>query len=183
MGYFDELYTYQRNRKFSDIYPDFTAWTNAIEASPIPLSTAISATNLELLYWLLMSRYKNSTIASNDETRFELDLFTTIYSTAPAFFKKLEIQTEIRDLNIDELVTASKVISNHAYNPDTEPLTSSTEALPRINEQNYTTSQRDIASGYALLLALLEDDLIEPYLNRFRLLFITFVDSEVPIWF
>lgn len=68
------LYGNYRNRKFSEIYPDFATFKANYKIA-IPdgfMSYSLTDTELTAIYALLLSRYANSTISSSDEGRFKL---------------------------------------------------------------------------------------------------------------
>lgn len=98
-----------------------------------------------------------------------------------------------------------KRLQNAADNPNTEPSADVNEPLPYINRQDYAmddrtaegsskrnetgnntlTSKRDRGKvdSYLALWDLLADDVTEKFLNRFKPLFIKFVQPELPLWY
>lgn len=139
--------------------------------------------NTELVYYLLYANYGNSVIASSDENRFKYQLFSIMFQYGPTWAKELEIQKEIRALDIESLREGSRNIVNQAANPSTIPSTTDTEELNFVNQQNVSKNKRSIADGYALLLSLLKDDVTESFLNKFKKLFKTIVEPERPLWY
>ena len=101
----------------------------------------------------------------------------------PTWEKRLEIQKELRNLNIEELQKSATAIYNHSYNPSTEPSTQTLEELRTINDQNVTKHKRSKTDAYALLLSLLETDVTEEFLSKFKKLFIQVVSPELPLWY
>lgn len=138
---------------------------------------------LDLLYYLLVARYANSVIASDDENRFKYQMFSIMFQYGPTWAKELEIQKSIRTLTEDELREGTRSTVNNAANPSTQPSTIDTEELPYVNQQNVSKVKRSKIDGYALALSLLKDDVSEEFLRRFQKLFLTVVQPERPLWY
>jgi hypothetical protein len=81
------------------------------------------------------------------------------------------------------LLAGSKAIYNTALNPSVSPSTSSLEELTYINSQNTTNYKRSKLEAYAQLLDLLEVDVTEEFLNKFKKCFKVFVAPEEPTLF
>ena len=175
------LYGNYRQVKFTDVYPDVATFLSDYTSNGI--KTTISRESATTLYYLLYSRYGNSVIASSDTNRFKYDLFGTIFSYGPTWEKKLDIQEKLRNLTDDELFTGATQIYNHAYNPGTAPSTNTLDELPAINEQNTSKYKKDKMSGYAMLVSLLDTDVTESFISKFKKLFITVVQPELPLWY
>lgn len=175
------LYGNYRNKKFTDIwsgqesfYADYTS--NGI-------TVTISETTVTLLYYLLYARYGNSTIASSDETQFKYKVFSTIFMYGPTWEKRLELQKEIRALKIEEVQKGGKAIYNTALNPNQSPTTTSLEELKYINSQNTSNFVKSTPEAYAIIIDLLETDVTEEFIGRFKKLFLTVVSPELPLWY
>ena len=168
-----------RTRTFAQILPSFDAFNEKYKDSRIPAK--ISDESAQTLYYLLYARYGNSHIAYDDENQFVYALLSTIFMYGPTWERRLQIQDELRGLSEDELIQGSKAIYNHAYNPGTAPGTSSLGELPYINDQNTTNYKKNKITAYADLIALLETDVTEPLLYRFKKLFITIVAPDYPL--
>lgn len=175
------LYGNYRQVKFTDVYPDVA--TFLAEYNNNGIKTTISQDSATTLYYLIYSRYGNSVIASSDTNRFKYDLFGTIFSYGPTWEKRLDIQEKLRNLTDDELFAGSTQIHNHAYNPGTAPSTGTLDELPAINEQNTSKYKKDKMSGYAILVSLLDTDVTESFISKFKKLFITVVQPELPLWY
>ena len=175
------LYGNYRQVKFTDVYPDVA--TFLAEYNSIGIKTTISQDSATTLYYLIYSRFGNSVIASSDTNRFKYDLFGTIFSYGPTWEKRLDIQEKLRNLTDDELFAGSTQIHNHAYNPGTAPSTGTLDELPAINEQNTSKYKKDKMSGYAMLVSLLDTDVTESFISKFKKLFITVVQPEIPLWY
>lgn len=175
------LYGNFRTRTFSDIFNSAEAFQDEWENTAFP--AAIEEINTDLIFFLLYSRYGNSSIASSDENQFKYKLFSYVFQYAPSWQKELAVQKAIRELNISDLQRGSTNIVNNANNPSGTPPTNTREALPYINAQNVSMVERSIADGYALLMSLLKDDVTENFIARFRNLFLTIVAPELPLWY
>lgn len=170
-----------RQKKFTDVYGDADTFIADYTSSSIPMT--LSENNARTLYYLLYSRYGNSTIASSDTNRFKYDLFATIYSYGPTWEKRSEIQENLRELSDTELLTGTTQIYNHAYNPGTAPSTATLDELTAINEQNTNKSKRDKMTAYSNLWSLLRTDVTEAFLDKFNKLFLIVVQPELQLWY
>ena len=181
----ESLYGNYRNRKFSEIYPTVTQFKADYNlAIPSSFSTYnVSSTDAELIYYLLYSRYGNSTIASSDENRFKFQVSSIIFQYAPLWKKQLDIQKTLRGLSDSDITAGSFQIANHAFNPSTSPSTTSTTELNKIDEQNTQRWVKSKLDGYASLLLLLNSDPTEEFLGKFRKLFMQIVEPELPLWY
>lgn len=151
------------------------------------MATPINYTSdlIETLYYLLYAKYGNSSIASSDETQFKYKVFMTIFEYAPAWKQRLKIQEKLFNLDpdSDDVTNSSIKINNHAENPDTEPGTDAFEPLAGINSQSASTLKRGKLEGYSMLNELLETDVTEEFLGRFKKFFIKFVAPQSPLWY
>lgn len=175
------LYGNYRQVKFTDVWD--TASDFVTEYKNNGIQTTISDQTATTLYYLLYSRFGNSVVASSDTNRFKYDVWATIFSYGPTWEKRLEIQEKLRDLTDDDLFTGATQIYNHAYNPGTAPSTNTLDELPAINEQNTNKHKKAKMDGYAMLMSLLETDVTEAFLDKFKKLFLKVVQPEVPLWY
>lgn len=175
------LYGNFRTRTFSDIYDTLDTFKIAYRESGIPV--VLSDESLDTLYYLLYARYGNSNVASSDENQFKYKLYSTIYMYGPAWQKRLDIQTKLIGLSDDEIIKGSTAIHNTALNPSTWPSTQSLEELNYINQQNTTKYKKSKLEAYASLYALIETDVTEEFIGKFKKLFLTIVEPELPLWY
>lgn len=175
------LYGNYRQVKFTDIYPDATSFVTDYTNSAIP--TTITSETATTLYYLLYSRYGNSVIAASDTNRFKYDLFATIFSYAPTWEKRVDIQNKLRELSDAELFTGQTTINNHSYNPSTAPSTSTLDELTTINEQVTQKGKRDKLTAYTELSRALWTDVTEQFLDKFQKLFLIILQPEIPLWY
>ena len=97
--------------------------------------------------------------------------------------KRLDIQDKLRAIPELDLLSASKIIYNHAYNPGTEPTTATLEELEAINEQNTTNYKRSKLDAYGTLIDLLETDVTSSFLDKFKRLFIVVVEPQKSLYY
>lgn len=138
---------------------------------------------LDLIYYLLLSNYANSTILGDDINRFKYKVFSIIFQYGPTWAKELEIQKKIRNLTDAELATGNTVITNMAENPSTTPSTSTLDELNYVNNQNVNKNKLSKVNALAMQAALLKDDVTEKFINKFQPLFTKFVKpTKVPVF-
>lgn len=174
----NNLYTTLANKKFSDIYGNVATFLEDYKAVEIPQT--LTETEASTLFYLLYSQYGNSTISSSDENRFKYNLFAIIFSYGPSWARKVKLQETIRNMSEDELREGSFTKVNHAYNPSTA---SGTEEIEEINEQNTTRFKKDKMSAYAMLDTLIETDVTQTFLNKFKKLFRSGVVLGIPLYY
>lgn len=177
----NSLYGNYRTRTFSQIWGSVNEFLEDYNDNGI--SASISNTSATTLYYLLYARYGNSNITSSDENQFKYKVFSTIFSFGPTWEKRLEVQKELREMDLEELRESAKAIYNHSYNPSTLPSTDTVDELLTINDQNVTKHKRSKTDAYALLLSLLETDVTTAFIDKFKKLFITIVEPELPLWY
>lgn len=164
---------------FTEIYEDYDTFKTEYRASGLNL-TEITNDNLEIIYYLLYAKYGNSPIANYDENQFKYKLFGIIWQYGPSWQKRLGIQSILRDLTEDEILTGSKSIFNHAYNPgeiaaESASSTTNQPELQYINDQNVTNYTKSKMDAYMQLWDLIDTDVTTEFINRFAKLFKQFV--------
>lgn len=172
-----------RTRKFKQIFDDSDLFADEYSDSEFGSGDEFSNADLTLIYALLYSRYGNSNIASDDENQFKYKVFATIFMYGPTWLKRLEVQKALRELSIDELQTGSKAVYNSALNPSGQPSTDTAQELNYINQQNTTKHKRSKLEAYGNLMTLLETDVTEDFIAKFKKLFITIVQPDYPLWY
>ena len=180
----NSVYGNYRTRTFNDIYPTFEDFKDDVAIyNSIGLNPNFKENTNQTLFYLLSARYGNSSVANSDENQFKLKLFSTIFQYGPTWEKRLSIQTDLRALTEDELLTGTKQINNHSYNPSTAPSTDTLDELTTINEQTSTKYKKSKMDAYANLMALLEKDVTEEFMNKFKKLFLIIVEPQLPLWY
>lgn len=167
---------------FTDIWDDVDEFKTDFAASPF--TGAISATspdNVSIVFYLLYARYGNNPIANRDINQWKFKIFSIIYQFGPTWEKRLDIQANLRALTEDDIILGSKAIFNHALNPSTVPSTGSLEELNYINDQSTSNYKKSKMDAYMQLWGLLDNDVTEDFIKRFRVCFKTFVSPEQPL--
>lgn len=178
---YQNLYGNYRNRKFTDIWTEVEQFLADYENNGI--GTTISTQSATTLFYLLYARYGNSTIASSDENQFKYKVFSIIFMYGPTWEKRLAIQKDIRDLQLEEVLDGGKAIYNSALNPNQSPSTDALDELPYINSQNTTKYKKSKVDAYSIILNLLETDVTAEFIGQFKKLFLTVVSPELPLWY
>lgn len=178
-AYDGSLYGSYRQLKFTDVYPEVADFLSDYNSIGIPVT--ISQESATILFYLLYGKYGNSTIASSDINRFKYSLFGIVWQLGPAWEKRVEIQKNLRDMTEAELLDGSKQIYNHAENPGTTPTTDTIEELTYINDQNVSKNRRGRLEAYAQLYEVIKNDVTQPFIERFKNLFIIVVEPELPL--
>lgn len=184
--WYQELYGNQRNETFDDIFPSLDDFKTEYTNCKLPLTQyfgAVSSEQVSTLYYLLYGKYGNSTIAADDETRFKYRLFSIIYQYGPTWVEQVKIQKNVRDMTLSDLQVGGKAVYNTALNPNIAPSTGALEELTYINQQNTTNYAKSEAEAYGIKMSLLNNDVTEDFLNRFRNLFLKIVQPTVPLWY
>lgn len=172
-------------RIFSDIFPDAETFAQEYEDSGLAVEESrISPKYIPVVYYLLMSRFSNSHPKSSDENRFKQSLFGTILTYGPAWEAKLKIQKEFRDLfGSDELLTGSTQINNNSYNPSTAPSMDAFDPLTTVNSQTANRRVKPKIEAYSGLLAVIKNDITEPFLDKFDKLFRNFLEPDGNLYY
>lgn len=176
----DSYYGNYRTRTFAEIYPEaleFVSDYNDI------FPQTMNESDLVKIYYLLLARYMNSHIVNSDENQFKVKLASIIFSFGPTWSKKLEIQDKLRKMSESELITGSKAIYNHSYNPSTAPSTATMEELLTIDDQNTQTHKKGKLEAYSFLWQLLATDVTSEFISKFKTLFIQIAQPDYPLWY
>ena len=176
-----------RTRTFAEIFPTFEefqdAWaaTQFCEAILPSVQTDDPGIDTKLTYVMLYARYGNSHIAFSDENQFKYNIFNAMFMYGPTWSKRLQIQKRLRALKSEEIEAGATTIYNHAQNPNTVPSTQTTAELNYINDQNVQKHKRNKLDAYANLMALLDTDVSEEFINKFRKFFIQIIAPDAPL--
>ena len=167
---------------FTDVWDDATEFKSDLADSPFAgcISTS-TPDNVSLVFYLLYARYGNNPIANLDVTQWKFKIFGTIFQYGPTWEKRLDVQKKIRNLTETDLLAGSKAIYNSALNPSTTPSTGSLDELTYINSQNTTNYKKSKMEAYAQLWDILQTDVTEEFLVKFKKCFKIFVSAEQPL--
>lgn len=177
-------FPHDTTKLFCDIFEDAETFLTEWKASGLYESGLVSDTNITKLFYLLYSRHANSAIANWDENQFKYKCWAIIYQYAPTWEKKLSVQAKLRSLDeTNGLLDASRAVYNHAYAMGDDMSASDIAGgVDNIDQQNTTKLDKGIVEGYASLITLLEDDVTNTLLDRFRPLFAKFVYTSPDIF-
>lgn len=168
------------NERFIDIFPDYDTFQSKINDSFI--KGLISDDKFKILYNLLLGRYGVAEINSKSGSAYWLCRFyNIIYEYAPEYFKKREIQDNLREMSVDDIMQGTKAIYNTAQNPDSKPSTNSLEELTYISNQSTTNYKYSKLEGYARLMELMKTDSTSSFLNKFQKLFMQVLTPYQPL--
>lgn len=187
------IYGSYRNQTFSEIFPTFNdfkeSWNNAPDGMRLEKVNGADVellpdAKLETIYYLLAGEYMNSPIASSSEDRFKMILNQYLFAQGPKYFKKLEIQSQLRNLNLNELREGSKMIYNKAFNDSTpQSIMDQDYEADYINEQNVSLNKKNKAEALYQLYVLLRSDITAAFVNVFKKLFLVVVSPQVPLYY
>lgn len=166
---------------FTDIWDNEEDFAEDLASSPF--NGAIEDESVEIVFYLLYARYGNNPIANLDRMQWKMKIFSVIYQYGPTWEKRLDLQSKIRALTDTELMTGSKAVHNHAFNPSTTPSTSSLDELTFINDQQTSSFKKNKLDAYTQQWDMLETDVTEDFLNKFKKCFKNFVSPEKPLIF
>lgn len=174
----DSYYGCYRTRTFSEIYTNVNDFINDYNSI---FSGTVDNETLTKTFYLLLARYMNSHIINSDENQFKIKLASIIYSYAPTWAKKEQIQVILRGMSESDLMIGSKAIHNHSYNPSTQPSTQSLEELLTVDDQNTQTYKRSKLEAYNLLWNMLNSNITSDYISKFKTLFISIAQPDYPL--
>lgn len=168
--------------KFVDVWDDSEDFKNEYLSCPLSVSgwtlhhgetvgTKTYNDNVTLLFALLYARYGNSPIPNLDVNQWKMKVFSTIFEHGTLWEKEMEIQEKLRGLTEDEIMLGAKSIYNHAYNDGTAPGTGTLDELNYINDQNTATNKKSKMGAYGELLFLLNGNVTNNFLLKFKKLF------------
>lgn len=172
---------------FSEVFDSASDFVDAVKSCPLmvktasPLTYLLSDASLTNLYYLLYAQYGNSPIANGDVNQFKYKMYSIIFQYGPTWEKKLWLQMQIRDLNLEDIKNGSTAIYNRALNPESDPTTHTTEELDYINEQTVNKQRRNDSAAYAEWWGLLRDDVSKYFIDRFKVCFKIVVMPERPL--
>lgn len=160
-----------QTKTFNEIWGNYTTFSTDFSTSPF--TGIITEPNLEILYYLLYAKFCNSFITNLDEDQWKFKVFSTIWKYGPAWEKKLEIQANLKklDINSEDFLKGAKAIYNKALNPETDPSTQALTELTYINEQNTTNYKKSKMDALTQLWNLIATDVTDSFLERFAPLF------------
>lgn len=164
---------------FTDVWDNIDDFK--FDLSNSPFNACLTQDSVNILFYLLYARYGNNPIANRDINQWKFKVFSVMFQYGPTWEKRLDIQSKLRAISDDDLLLGAKAIYNTALNPSTQPSTGSLDELTYINSQNTTNYKKSKMEAYSQLLELLEVDVTEEFLVKFKKCFKVFVAPEKPL--
>lgn len=178
----NEMFPQYSTVLFTDVWDDVDTFKSDLAESPFAGCVSTSEPdNVSLVFYLLYARYGNNPIANFDTNQWKFKIFSVLFQYGPTWEKRLDIQDKLRNLSEDDIIKGSKSIFNHAFNPSTAPSTSSLDELTYINDQSTSNYKKSKMDAYMQLWELLDNDVTEDFIKKFRPCFKTFVSPERPL--
>lgn len=177
----NSMFPQYTTKLFTEVWESESDFRDDYLANPLQGVSASDPDNLTTIYYLLYAKYGNSPIANFDVNQFKAKVFGIMWQYGPSWEKRLDIQAKLRALSEDDIIKGAKAIYNHAYNPSQAPSTSTLEEIDYINDQNTTNYKKSKMEAYAQLWDLIDTDVTQEFINRFKVCFKTFVAPERPL--
>lgn len=171
----------QYNTKiFTDIFPDFSSFKDCFDNDfDSYAKDCIPWDYLRTLYWLLFSRYGFNPIVNLTEDLFKARVVAITFQKGPTWVRRLQIQSDLRDLTDEELITGAKTILNKAMHDETEPGTDTDTELPYVNAQDVSKIKRSKIDAYSYLNDVLKTDVSQEFIDSYAKLFSKFVTPNI----
>ena len=117
---------------FVDIWDDVADFKSDLAASPFAgcISTS-NPDNVSVVFYLLYARYGNNPIANQDINQWKFKIFSVIFQYGPTWEKRLDLQSKIRSLTDDELLTGSTPFLGKTYDEVFKNIKKGTYNLPK----------------------------------------------------
>lgn len=132
---------------------------------------------LTLIYTLLNARYATSKTFM-DEERFKARCMSLVFQFGPKFIKDVKIQKRLRTLTENEMVSGAAQKSLSGYNPSTDISGNTDTEISTVNQQNLLKYTKGILDGYTNLYILLKTDVTATFLQKFKSLFASVIDTD-----
>lgn len=171
----------QYNTKiFTDIFPDFNSFKNCFDNDfDSYAKDCIPSDYLKKLYWLLFSRYGFNPIINLTVDLFKAKVVAITFQKGPTWVRRLQIQSDLRDLTDDELISGAKTILNKAMHDETEPGTDTDTELTYINAQDVSKIKRSKIDAYSYLNDVLKTDVSQEFIDSYAKLFSKFATPNI----
>lgn len=166
---------------FSDVFESDDNFLDMWKDSAFYEQDLLSDAVIKKICVLLYGRYGNEVVASSDTNRFISRVFSIIWQYGPSWNKRVEIQKKLRALTDAEIATGTQAVYNEALNPQMTPGTDTLASLEYINSQRTTNYKKSKMDGYTQLLQLIDTDVTEEFLSKFKPLFLKVVSPQRPL--
>lgn len=166
---------------FCDVYDKAEDFVADYKASGLyDANNKINDTSATTLYYLLYAQYGNSPIFNNDVNQFKYKMWSTIYKFGPSWEKRLSIQSNIRQLTLEDIQTGSQAIYDHSLAMGDDNITAKTDPT-KIDQKTGTYYTKSKMDAYGQLWTILKADVTNEFLSKFKICFKQFVMPERPV--
>lgn len=161
-------------KTFNEIYDNSADFLTDYTTYETNISNVNKVDNkyVTITWTLLTAKYGNTPIANWSEEQFKMKVFTTMFQYAPTWVKRLDIQDKVRALTETDIITGDKTIYNQALAPNQSPSTTSLDEVDFISSQNTANKKKSKMNAYNDLLMLLDTDVSQEYIDKFKKLFL-----------
>lgn len=177
----DSYYGKYRTGSFVDEFPTEDSFIDFYKNNG-GIHETIKERSAQTLYYLLYARYGEYRIAMSNYQRFKYAVMATIFKYGPTWEKRLEVQQQIRALTVEEIQAGTLAVTNNALNPGNK-LTKDDELIKNVNNQSRTNYKKSKLDAYGQLYAMLETDVTEEFLDKFKNLFNKWADPTDTLWY
>lgn len=173
-----QMYNTKTFNEIFDNAADFKANYDLYQTAAGQLNL-MDETDCAITWQLLSAKYGNNPIANWSEDQFKLKIWQTMFQYGPTWVKKLDVQQILRGLTAEQIAQGDFSVYNTALAPDSAI---STDPTPYINQQNTSNRTKSPLKAYNELLILLENDVTEEYISKFKKLFLTVLETRDYIY-
>lgn len=169
--------TMYNTRRFNEIYDNASDFLTDYTTYETSISNVNKIENkyVTVTWTLLTAKFGNNPIANWSEEQFKMKVFSTMFQYAPTWVKRLDIQDKVRSLTETDIITGDKTIYNQALAPNQAPSTASLDEVDFISSQNTANKKKSKMNAYNDLLILLDTDVTQEYIDKFKKLFLQIV--------
>lgn len=177
---FDDRFPLYNTGTFSQIFPTYASFKSCFDNDfGAYAKDCIPEKYLNILYWLLYSRYCNNPTSSYSENVFKSQIVAITWQRGPTWVKKVQVQDSLRSLSEADLITGARTIFNRAVHPENQPGTNTDEELTYLNAQDVSKQRRSKLDAYSYLFDVLKNDVTEEFISAFAKLFSKYVSPTV----
>lgn len=125
-------------------------------------------------YYLLMSRYNESTFKLTDKDAIARRIGAILASYGAVWAKNKEINQTVRNMSESDIIEGQTSVSNNASNPSIEPSTQTLDELTYIDNQMVNKTKRSKLNAYEHFKDMIDSEKDEWLIEKFKILFIKF---------
>lgn len=159
---------------FTDCFVDFESFKSAIADYT---SQAVDDDFLNKIYFKFCAKYAASNIIFTIKEMFIYQFCNIFDDEFSKFKRRYDINQKLKDITIDNIKILNETISNQAENPNYTPDTPD-KALSYITAQNAVFNKINDLDAYIRQLETLMTEGFEEFINKFKELFVAFVDND-----